>query len=304
MRTETAALVAERYGLGALTGEPVYAARGELGLIWRVGTERGSWAVKELLIDVPEADAALDVAFQRAAAASGVRLPPPVLALDGRVILRAEPHDVRVYAWEELTAEPPTAAMLGAAAAAVHRVGHPADRPVDDWFAAPLGRDAWARIPRAGAWGAELERLLPELAALDDLVTPPVGVTTCHRDLGPDNLRRAADGGVVVLDWENCGPCAPERELAAVLADTEAATEAAAEAYAAYLDAGGPARVTRPADFSTAVAVQAHLLDFYARRAVNPAESGENRERAATRLERMLARPLTRERIDRLLAEL
>jgi thiamine kinase-like enzyme len=195
LRTRTAALVAERYALGPLAGEPVYAARGELGLIWRVDTESGSWAVKELLIDVPEAD-----------------------------------------------------------------------------------------------------------AALDELVTPPSRATTCHRDLGPDNLRMGADGAIVVLDWENCGPCEPVRELAGVLADLD--EPGAAQAYAAYRDGGGPATIARPEDFSTAIAVQAHLLEFYARRAVDGTQSRENRDRAAGRLTAMLAGPLTRERIDRLLGVL
>ncbi|MFI6990992.1 hypothetical protein [Nonomuraea wenchangensis] len=41
--------VAAAYGLGEPVGPAVYAARGELGRIWRLDTRRGSWAVKEAL---------------------------------------------------------------------------------------------------------------------------------------------------------------------------------------------------------------------------------------------------------------
>jgi aminoglycoside phosphotransferase (APT) family kinase protein len=125
-------------------------------------------------------------------------------------------------------------------------------------------------------------------------------VTTCHRDLNLENVRRDRAGRVVVLDWENSGPCAPERELAALLADLD--EDAAVTAYRAYRAAGGPAAVTAPADFSTAVAVQGHLVAFYADRTLDPAADAESVARADDRLDAMLGRPLTVAGIDRRLA--
>jgi len=63
MPAVTAAAIASAYGLGALVGDPVYAARGEQGRIWRLATRSGSWAVRELLLPVGEAGAARDVEF-------------------------------------------------------------------------------------------------------------------------------------------------------------------------------------------------------------------------------------------------
>ncbi|MEV4617737.1 phosphotransferase [Asanoa sp. NPDC049573] len=291
LSTETVALVTARYGLGSVTRPPVYAARGELGRIWRFETERGAWAVKEALVPVDEADAAADVAFQLAAAGAGLPLPRPVRTTDDRVTVRGADAVLRVYEWVDLDTAAPAAGDVGALLARLHRVEHPPRGPVGEWFAAPLGKDAWRALATtatgAGAhWAPSLAAALPDLVALDTLVVPPdpARVRTCHRDL-PDNVHRTVDGGLVVLDWENSGPAQPERELAALLWDLG---DTAAEAAAAY----GGAKL-EPEDFAMAIAVQGHLLQFYARRALDTAESAENRSRAEGRLTAMLARPLT-----------
>jgi len=53
-----------------------------------------------------------------------------------------------------------------------------------------------------------LGRWLPELIALDAAVAPPdpALVKTCHRDLNTENVLRAADGRIIVMDGENSGP--------------------------------------------------------------------------------------------------
>jgi Ser/Thr protein kinase RdoA (MazF antagonist) len=310
------AAIASAYGLGDPSGAPVYATRGEQGLIWRLDTRRGSWAVKELLLPVDEAAAARDVAFQLAAAAAGVPLPPPRRTRDGRVVLpaaeAASAWDVRVYEWADLAAgRTVTGAEIGAVAARLHRLRHPEPRPAEAWFTEPLGPEAWAAMAadagRARAsWAGALHRWLPELIALDSAVARPAPglAITCHRDLNLENVLYAAPGGIMVLDWENSGPAQPERELAAIVADIamDASLPAARDVYVSYRAAGGPAEVSTAADFATAVAVQGHLLQFYSRRALDPGESQDNRARARGRLEHMTRQPLTLARVDRLLS--
>ncbi|MGN9842788.1 phosphotransferase [Nonomuraea sp. H19] len=295
--------VAQAYGLGEPLGPPVYAARGELGRIWRLDTGRGSWAVKELLVPAEEAGARKDAEFQLAARKAGVRLPRPVMTADGDVLFDG---GWRVYEWVDLAdGDVVTGAELGIVTAGLHGVGHPAGGPADPWFSEPVGRSGWEALAAAGGeWAPALERALPDLLALDALVTPPgrESLTTCHRDVNVENVRRAADGGVVVLDWENCGQARPAWELAKILVELSPAD--AVTAYRAYRAAGGPATVAEPVDFSMAIAEQGHLLEFYARRALSPAESEENRARARARLSTMLDRPLTPARIDALLAAL
>ncbi len=304
MSAVTAAAIASAYGLGALVGDPVYAARGEQGRIWRLATRSGSWAVKELLLPVGEAGAARDVEFQLAAAAAGIPLPLPRRMGDGRVVLPAAEaglaSSVRVYRWADLAGgQAVTGAEIGRVTARLHQVPGADPGPVEAWFSAPVGEPAWQALltgARRGSapWAAALGRWLPELTA---------PMRTCHRDLNTENVLRAAGGGVIVVDWENSGPAQPERELAAVVSDLAAdvAPHAAAAAHAAYRAAGGPARLGSPADFAAAVAVQGHLLQFYSRRALDLDECGENRARSRKRLDHMLRQPLTMSRIDHLL---
>jgi hypothetical protein len=62
-----AAVVCEVFDLGRPQGPLVFAARGELGRVHRLATDRGVWAVKELLGDVdPPEHLADNAAFQAA----------------------------------------------------------------------------------------------------------------------------------------------------------------------------------------------------------------------------------------------
>jgi Ser/Thr protein kinase RdoA (MazF antagonist) len=312
----TAAAVAAAYDLGDPVADPVYATRGEQGLIWRLDTRRGSWAVKELLLPMDEAGAGRDVAFQLAAAAAGIPLPPPRRTRDGRVVLpapeTASAGSVRVYQWADLAPGPVvTGAEIGAVTARLHRLRHPDPRPAEPWFSEPIGSAAWEAMHAAAArarasWAGALGRWLPELIALDAAVIPPAParMITCHRDLNIENVLYAAAGGVVVLDWENCGPAQPEQELAAIVADIamDVTLAAARDVYVSYLVTGGPARVTRVSDFASAAAVQGHLLQFYSRRALDPGDTPDNRARARRRLDHMTRQPLTLARAGRLIS--
>lgn len=305
--------VARAYGLGGPTGPMRPAARGELGRIWRLPTVAGPVAVKDLFYPPAETDAAADVAFQLQAMAAGVVLPPPRLTPDGRVLARLSAGStVRAYDWMELSpiGERPVE-QVGALLAILHRLAEPTTQPRHPWFVEPVGEPAWtellADLDAAGApFTAEVADLLPELVALEALLPCPVfgDERRCHLDLDDSNLARDDRGRLVVLDWENSGPASPRAELAMVAA--EYGTVPAVRLVRAYRDGGGPAAVPEPAAFAMAIAVQGHLLETYARRWLRSGDpaGAEDRHRSQWRIAELAAQPLTRARIDGVLAAL
>ena len=70
------------------------------------------------------------------------------------------------------------------------------------------------------------------------------------------------DGSPVVIDWDNCGPAPMAGELAMVLVEFGTTPARARDLHAAYVDAGGPARLTGRGDFTMPVAVLHHLVEI------------------------------------------
>jgi hypothetical protein len=64
--SDHATTIARAYGAGALVREMIMVARGEQGRVWRLETDTGAFAIKELVIRQMPADAVADVAYQDA----------------------------------------------------------------------------------------------------------------------------------------------------------------------------------------------------------------------------------------------
>src|SRR5438552_1686905 len=94
----TAADVALAFGLGTSTGELTPVARGAMGEVFRLDTDRGTFAMKRLLWG-PAGDEAANAAFQFAAADAGVSLPRPLLTTDSAVVASLVDHSWRAYEW-------------------------------------------------------------------------------------------------------------------------------------------------------------------------------------------------------------
>lgn len=92
--------VAAVFDLGRPAARATLAARGELGIVWHLPTDRGDWAVKELL--VPDGEMGSDMELQRAALSVGLPLPRPVVTASGAPIARIDTATVRVYEWVDL----------------------------------------------------------------------------------------------------------------------------------------------------------------------------------------------------------
>ena len=297
------------FDLGTPTARAVLADRGEQGRIWRLHTDRGTWAVKQSLHHTDEARAAVDLTFQETAAAAGIPLPRPVRTREGTALLDGATLPdggaegaFRAFAWVDLDPEARASAEdFGRIAAALHRLDVPAALEEETWWGNLIPLPEWNALLDAGRragepWAPSLDAALPDLLAMGDLVTPddPAALRTCHRDLSVLNVRRTRGGGVTVLDWENSGPADPVRELAVLLVvfTLENSAEGAVALYEAYVAADGPARIRSLADFS-AVATGGHgLVRLYAGQTLDPATPEDVRAFARERLGWMLSGPM------------
>lgn len=271
--------------------------------MWRLDTERGVLAVKELVRRQAPRDAEADATFQRAVLAAGsVAMPTPLPTVTGGILAEVGPHQVRAYTWAEVLA-PDTRvdpALVGSTVAAVHRVHHHGGQPVSPWCWAPVGVDRWAALldrsrltsaPFTKALAAEIGPLVD----LETLMTPPDPIQTCHRDLWSDNVLPTPSGGLCVVDWENSGLEDPARELPGLLLDFGLGEpDRVRTLYAAYRDAGGPGRLTGPADFTLLTAQFGHFWASAVEEYLAPGASPDQRTHALGRIAELLDPPFRR----------
>lgn len=303
--------LAGRFGLGRavrMSDGPV--ARGKEGLVWRLDTADGSWAVKVPFDLAGEDEVSVATAFHEAAYAAGVPTPQVRRTTEGHVLATIAGRQVRVYQWVDLLPPDPglDPALVGAVVAAIHRVRVSDLGPLDPWYHEPVGAGRWdqlvGRLAEAGApFAGRLAELRDELVALESWIEPPQMLQTCHRDLWADNVLPTADGGVCVIDWENSGPVDPSQELGCVLFEFARADPGRARALtAAYRQAGGPATVNRRGHFSMLIAQLGHITETAATDWLAPNPRSPQRADAAAWIGETLDDPHTRKRLESILA--
>lgn len=302
--------IAGAYTLGKPCGELALSSRGELGRVWRLDTDEGSFAVKELLVRQLPTDADLDVAYQEAVLSTGsVRMPRPIRTDSGDVVVDVAEHQLRVYEWVDLLpvdrALDPV--LVGSTLAAIHRVRHSPARPLSGWYTDPVGAPRWARLleaaesahaPFAEAFRAEIGFLVQ----LEGLIESPGRLQNCHRDLWADNLYPTDDGGLCVIDWENCGLEDPAQEIPMILFEFAGAdARRTAEIYRAYVDAEGPARLDRRGSFTMVIAQFGHFWEKSVTAYLTPGAPDEDRAHCLERIAESLLTPLRIDDIDAVL---
>ncbi|KRE76376.1 MULTISPECIES: phosphotransferase family protein [Micrococcaceae] len=192
--------------LGAPIGPMIRVHGGFANRVYRLDTDQGSFAVKELnLVDRRWTYRVEDVfRFERAAFAAGIPMPEPISAS----------HHTLVHRWvegEKLPEAPVSAEYAFEIGEILARV-HPLDIP---WTQVPVEGPAprdWPELAvRAAAtgqpWADELashvETFL-EIARFVDTCERPGPVVLTHRDIQPWNLL-TRERRPVVLDWELSG---------------------------------------------------------------------------------------------------
>jgi Ser/Thr protein kinase RdoA (MazF antagonist) len=303
--------LARRFGLGravTLSDGPI--ARGKQGLVWRLDTADGSWAVKMPFPPFVDDEVAVATAFQEAAYAAGVPTPQVRRTTEGRVFATISGRQLRVYEWVDLLAPDSRLdpVQVGAVVAAIHRVPANDLGPLDPWYHEPVGADRWDHLVKqlveAGApFAGRLADLRDELVALESWIEPPQMLQTCHRDLWADNVLPTADGGVCVIDWENSGPADPSQELGCVLFEFARADPGRVRALTeAYQEAGGPATVNRRGHFSMLIAQLGHITEIAATDWLTPNPRSPQRTDSAAWIGEVLNEPHTRELLETILA--
>jgi Ser/Thr protein kinase RdoA (MazF antagonist) len=264
------AKAADLYGLGRPVETPVVSGRGKQGVLWRLVTDAGPFAVKEVLDPVTEAEVAADVAFVTEMVGRGVHAPRPLRTLDGAVLADVGGGTVRVSTWVDLHDARPDLdpVALGRLVATLHADPVPVVVPgsaADAWYTDPVPQPQWQRatadLRAAGApFAADFAVVAEQLFALQDLFVPPTGLRTCHRDLWADNVRGTPGGRLCVIDWDNAGPQDPSHEVCVALVEfCLGAPDRVAAFFAAYRAAGGTGRPSERGHFTMVLAQFGHF---------------------------------------------
>jgi aminoglycoside phosphotransferase (APT) family kinase protein len=191
--------------LGAPVGPMVRVHGGFANRMYRLDTNQGSFAVKELnLADRRVTYRVEDVfRFERAAFAAGIPMPEPISAS----------ADTLVHRWvegEKVPEEPVSLAYAFEIGEILARL-HALDVEWTDEVEEPTPFD-WSELAERAAatgqpWADELASKVETFLAIADFVDTcerPGPVVLTHRDVQPWNLL-ARDGRPVVLDWELSG---------------------------------------------------------------------------------------------------
>jgi Ser/Thr protein kinase RdoA (MazF antagonist) len=305
-----AADLARRFGLGGaarLSDGPV--ARGKQGVVWRLDTADGRWAVKVPFAATDEDEVRVSTLFQESAYASGVPTPEVRRTIEGDVLAEVDVGQARIYQWVDLLACDPRLdpALVGAAVGRIHQVPGTVGGAPDPWFQEPVGPGGWdelvSRLRAAGApFAGRLAAMRDELVELESWIEPPHVLQTCHRDLWADNVLPTKEGGLCVIDWENSGPADPNQELGCLLFEfARGDAGRARELMAAYREAGGHAVVDGRGHFSMLIATLGHITEVAATDWLTPNVRSPDRADSAAWISEVFDQPHTRDVLDSLL---
>jgi aminoglycoside phosphotransferase (APT) family kinase protein len=192
--------------LGAPTGPMTRIHGGYANRLYRLDTDQGSFAVKEMnALDRRWPYRSADVfRFERAAFAAGIPMPEPIAA-DRHTLVHRWADGDRI---PEAPVSPAYAFEVGEILARLHALdvtwdGAATEPPAARDWAELAGRAAATGQPWADELASHAGTLLTIARFVDDCERPGPVVLT-HRDVQPWNLL-ARDGRPVVLDWEFSG---------------------------------------------------------------------------------------------------
>lgn len=316
---ELASGIAKAFDLGDATAPAVVVAREVvMGPSIRLETGSGRWSAQAVLpwMDLDQAEEA--VRLMEAAAEAGVQTPKPVRSPAGSLVEEAAELRWRVDEWMELgpsIAKPvsaATAAKAGELLGTLHRLRLAPARGMSPWLTQRRTPERWREIltiveDSGATWSRELAAALPAIIDISAVgVEPPArDLILSLTNLIPGNLRLGRGGSLVVHRWEYAGAITPAWDLGLALgAWTEGVDDRLHEAAArplleAYVAATGERPALDVSMFSPSITAWLNWLVSRMNHALEG--EGDERERATKELLNMLAFPLTREKLERIL---
>lgn len=305
--------IAERYDLGKVTGPMRSLARPDpSGRRWYLETEHGRWEARTMDGWIPIVDADTGVQLEEAAAKAGIALPMPVRSTNRAVIETIGEHTWRIHEWVQVG--PPLSAPVssdiayaaGEILAKLHGLALPVDR-LCPYHSRRLTDETWTELAaRAKAaefdWAADLAAAVPDLSGLETVgegVEPPAPVLS-HNILTPGNVRKGANGQLIVFGWENPGGQPPSWELAKALTQwvNGSGTGARAMLDGYRAQAGSLPRLDLAMFRGAAVSLANYVFDEVD--AALTATTDADRQHANRSVRHLLTRPPSRGGIERL----
>jgi Ser/Thr protein kinase RdoA (MazF antagonist) len=310
--------VATAFGLGDVLAPVERAGGGNINEMFRLATARGEFAVK--VMNPEPADGGFVARterafrFETAAHAAGIACPRPVATGEGRCLARVTRDGgdalVRVHTWVDGTAlqqavhPPATAADVGGIIARIHGLAiEPEDGAAE---AAGGGREELLRDFGVAHWEALTERversrfewawqyraMLPDVAEIEAIVSAAraegAPAVMGHRDADAKNFMLSPGGTLLLVDWDQAGPAAPQQEVASLalrwggVVLGEPSREVVRAFIEGYRAAGGRVDQFRPPDCAGFLNAMLGWYELNARRALGETPCGPGGEAAAT----------------------
>jgi len=313
--------LAEAFDLGCPTGPMTAATMSWAGQVWALATERGRWRVTEFLDYTPDDNLETELRLVEAAVAAGVPTTEPVRTRTGQPLAVLHGRRWRVHREPATGTEvgvpidPETASRIGRIVGTVHALRLPAPGPVHPWLACradpELLRRQLDRSRAAGApWTEAYERALPGLLVLAESVVddrdpaePPI---LSHGSPGPGTFQRRAGGELALIGWDHACAIPPSWELGSVLehwGTPEGSVDRAAVSalLRGYRETAGTEPYLGLGMFSGTVTGWLAWVESRVNIALG-ADDPKARDIAARELPGLLARPLTVDQLERVLA--
>jgi aminoglycoside phosphotransferase (APT) family kinase protein len=231
---------ARAYALGEPRGAVEPVTGGLAHLMWRLETDRGRFAVKEINRDFDRRGYMEHYeracAFEVRACEAGIPVPRPIPLAGGHGYFAEIPRvgqppvTLRVHEWSDARPYDATrdddaalAAQVGAIIARTHALNVPASDPIDDRLTLrgeTYWREMLARLRAASiAWADDLETAIDPILELERILTAAReddGTPTImgHRDAYAGNVLIDADGRVLLIDWDAAASVTPQRDVA------------------------------------------------------------------------------------------